>query len=408
MGVGQPQSQQVGNSQVDDPGEKIVKKAKKGTRIVDLSLDDMTITPYEPNALRVVAKKSNKVTKTWFLYALLSPDPVSNLCQGWKVAMDEVFYFRPFRGDEAKSSLPRKQVTMEKIRAVIFPDDSGLSIQDSQTKKSEHSDCLPAATGKAFKRRIKQSIAKQPSSKQSASKQALTKQPDSKQSTSKQQPASKTAVSKQLFSKAGGGRFQATANNTSHAMNSLTPSAEGDDGPTSDEDIMTGLEAEDFNGVDVNNAGRSGYDFMIQLMIQALNTAALKIDGDKSKSVSFKDTDGQVSDNLGNAINNSVTSRQVGDYMETEAKSPGSRPDVYHVTFQITELIMETARKQDLSTLHQMFTILRYMDQRCNPPKASALGLYLNVPVGDDADPEVCGVKLQELLVSPGLPYPLI
>lgn len=97
------------------------KKTQLNASIMDLGENSMTVVPFDRNALRVVGKKSNKVTKTWSLYALVNPSPRSKLCQGYRISMDDVYFFKDVRDDLAKTNRLRKQATQRQIRSKIFP-----------------------------------------------------------------------------------------------------------------------------------------------------------------------------------------------------------------------------------------------------------------------------------------------
>lgn len=111
-----------GNNVLSDTKKKPTKKkAPTYASVRDLAENDITVVPFDAKALRVVAKKSNKATKTWCLYALVVDSSRIGLCQGYKVSMDDVYFFKGFRDDLAKSFMPRKQATQELIRMKIFP-----------------------------------------------------------------------------------------------------------------------------------------------------------------------------------------------------------------------------------------------------------------------------------------------
>lgn len=109
------------NKVVRETSRKSPKKKVKNASIMDLTEDNMSIIPFDPNALRVVAKKSGKCTKSWYVYALVNPNPYTRLCEGYKVGLDDVYFFRAFRSDDAKTFMPRKHATQDKIKAMIFP-----------------------------------------------------------------------------------------------------------------------------------------------------------------------------------------------------------------------------------------------------------------------------------------------
>lgn len=103
------------------------KKALPMGPIVDLTEDSLTsaVVPHDDKALRVVAKKLNKSTHRLYLYALvvhpLGGGNSESFCHGYKVEKDDVYFFRAFRDDGARSAAPRKHETEKKIRAHLFP-----------------------------------------------------------------------------------------------------------------------------------------------------------------------------------------------------------------------------------------------------------------------------------------------
>ncbi|KUI59653.1 hypothetical protein VP1G_06924 [Cytospora mali] len=376
---------------VEDGEKKTYRKFKKSIRIVDLTPDNMEVTSYDPNALRVVAKRSNKVTKTWFLYALLTPDPVTKLCQGWRVGFDEVFYFRDFRGDKEKSYLPRKQVTQEKIRELIFLNDL------SQSKQSGSIPSTPS-TAKSSKQNSKQPVSKK---------------------------------SGDATSKVDGGKPQNAVSLDNHDMNNPVHTIDGDHGPTGDQELMTGLKAnsfdkvdfnkendpvdddeivnilddEDLNQVDANNAGSPGFDAIAGTMMQNVDDAESKIDKEKKeqvgkerakgKSISFKSVNHQGSNTAPKVINSPTKSRRADDDLD---KSIAPEGDIDILTVKMINQIMKMAKKKDLAALRQGHMMLKCMEKRGVPPITSALGLYLNVPIGEDGHPDACVKKLREVM----------
>ncbi|KUI70794.1 hypothetical protein VM1G_06492 [Cytospora mali] len=376
---------------VEDGERKMHRKFKKSIRIVDLTPDNMEVTSYDPNALRVVAKRSNKATKNWFLYALLSPDPVTKLCQGWRVGFDEVFYFRAFRGDKKKSYMPRKQVTQEKIRELIFPNDL------SQAKQSG-SLFLPPTTGKSSTQKSKQPVSKK---------------------------------SGNATSNAGGVQSQDANSTDNHNVQNPVLTIKGDDDPVGDQELMAGFEANDFgkvdfnkekdpvdndeimaviddedlNQVDSNNADSPEFDATVGVMMQNVDYAESNIGKEKveqankteakGENVSFKNVNNKVANMRGKVINTPTKSRHRDDDLDT---SIGSQGDIDSLTIKMINQIMKMTRKKDLAALRQGHIMLKCMEKRCVSPITSALGLYLNVPIGEDGHPDACVKKLREVM----------
>lgn len=99
------------------PGKK--RSLKKTSTVASIRDDEMKVIAFDQGALRVVARKSDRITKDIHIYALVQPHYTTKL-QGFKVGFDEVFYFRDFRDDTAISILRRKQATVAKIKASVF------------------------------------------------------------------------------------------------------------------------------------------------------------------------------------------------------------------------------------------------------------------------------------------------
>lgn len=92
---------------------------KKTLTVSGIRDDEIKVIAFDQEALRVVAKKSDKITKDIHIYALVQPYYTSKL-QGFKVGFDDVFYFQEFRDDNAVSIMRRKQATIAKIKASVF------------------------------------------------------------------------------------------------------------------------------------------------------------------------------------------------------------------------------------------------------------------------------------------------
>ncbi|ROW11807.1 hypothetical protein VPNG_05031 [Cytospora leucostoma] len=365
----QPQAQlAVGEAQVDGSAErKANKKGKKGTRIIDLVPDEMNIISYDPNALRVVAKKSKKMTQKWFLYALINPDPTTNLCQGWRVGSDEVFYFKAFRGDEAKSYQPRKRITQEKIAKVIFPDEPKPSAAASQLKQSSGL-LSPRSTAESPK-------------------------VQSRKSSNESVKTSDTVRTSRSPSRDA-------ANDNDNAMNSPVSSVEADDGPVGDDRLsgdghrIAGLEAVDAE-VDKlmrNQRNITGIESEVALVQDYKKDA-------KGKRVSFESVNGEVSETESKAARIPTSSGGHNDNKETRTEPEMLRQaEADHIATKMVSMVMRMASNLDLTALRQGQTMLECISQRCTAPSYSALGLYLNIPPGQDSEPQDCVGKLDELL----------
>ncbi|ROV99637.1 hypothetical protein VSDG_03075 [Cytospora chrysosperma] len=335
----QTETDPVDEAQVDGSAEKKggPKKAKKALRIIDLAPKNMNSIPYDPTALRVVAKRSARVTKNWFLYALLNPDPSTKLCQGWRVRIDEVFFFKAFRGDEVTGYLLRKQATQDKIRKIIFYKEIR---KPSSLYRSRRSGNLPSTPSTRKFSQDSDSLASSPSIGQ---------------------------VTKQLFTSA------------SEKANDGGDVIETD----SDFDAMVDMMVLNLKGAEPKvNKGKA---------VETKETSA------KEKKVSFRGNDDDVADTCGN-IDFPGHSGSTGEDLEARADSPASQQDIHHITTKMMNLVLKMCNNKDLAALTQGYMMLKCVEQRCLPLNTSALGLYLNVPPGEDGDPPACAVKLRELL----------
>lgn len=134
--------------QADEPSDgnagegsasKLVKhKAKPKASIADLSKGSMKTIPFDPNGLRVVARRSDKAAKAWFLYVLVNPADDNKRCEGFKVEFEKVYYFRQFRDDVERGFQARRVAMKERIMEKTFP---ALSVL--------HGSSTPAAAGSA-------------------------------------------------------------------------------------------------------------------------------------------------------------------------------------------------------------------------------------------------------------------
>lgn len=369
----QPQAQPtVDEAQVDGSAKrKASKKGKKGTRIIDLIPGEMNIISYDPNALRVVAKKSKKITQKWYLYALINPDPVTKLCQGWRVGSDEVFYFKAFRGDEAKSYQPRKRITQEKVAMVIFPSEPKPSAAASQLKQPGGLP-YPRSTG--------------------GSPEIL-----SRKSSNESEKVSDTVKTSRSPSRDA-------AKDNDLAMNSPVPSIDGDDRASGDVHLEAALEAVDAH---VDNPGPNGRN--ITRLGSEIALARNHKQNTKGKRVSFESGNGEVHESHSKAVHDPTSSgghddnREVGDKSQMLRQAEADR-----IATEMVSTVMRMAGNMDLTALRQGQTMLECISQRCAAPPCSALGLYLNVPPGQDSDPQDCVSKLDELLVGfPPLRLPI-
>ncbi|CAN8101683.1 unnamed protein product [Discula destructiva] len=97
------------------------KKSKKlpPIAISKMCKEELSIIDFDRNALRVVAKMSDKATKDAHLFALVNPQG-NKQCIGYKVAYDDLFYFRKFCDNTTKTIVTRKQATITMLKACFF------------------------------------------------------------------------------------------------------------------------------------------------------------------------------------------------------------------------------------------------------------------------------------------------
>lgn len=124
QGSAMPAQSSVGTGAVhenDTPKKPTRKRVIIHGSVMEMAEEDMAVVPVDKNALRVVARMPTRAIKKWRLYALVRDSSQSSvLCQGYAVALDDVYFFRAFRDDRAMSFQPRKQATQELIRVKMF------------------------------------------------------------------------------------------------------------------------------------------------------------------------------------------------------------------------------------------------------------------------------------------------
>lgn len=367
------------------PKKPVRKKAPVSGSILHLTEDDMTVAPFDPNALRVVAKKSNKATKNWYLYALVNPSPRTELCEGYKIGMDDVYFFKQFRDDQAKTFMPRKHATQEQIKAKIF---SPLSI--------------PTFSGSP---RLLDNTSTVPNT---AATQAKTGETNGglglvHQARPWDDPI--TSAMMQYISQTGGPKNSSLEDNMERCE---------------DKDLDgTGVDLESSSGLAFATGEQDGHDDQIypspmtaateaargsyqNEMIEELKDEHVKFSKLKQriKFIMFQDTESQHLDKYGAPIQfddagSAVVHDGDGDYHLPRGRN--MMKEAARLTEQITEVINRLAAREDVAGLDQALTVLKSLEHGRRSSGASVLGLYLNVPAEGDTESRI---DVKELWVS--------
>lgn len=357
------------------------KRARGSTSIVDLSEEEMNIVPFDPNALRVVAKKSDKITKAWVLYALISPNTSDKICQGFRVEFEKVYFFKAFRDDEAKGFQSRKLAMKEKIKAKIFPalspPDVGQFPATAPTVKYQQAVNAASSVHKHCpSRQMKRSA-----------RHALPDRPAKRLLAIEHHSDTLGAlVNQKLTTNSATTRVYALANGKLNDNGSRSKSVlRADHSPTHALDNEELMEDLDFDTMDLDEAS---------------SKKTTKGKG-QVKSVMFWDEGGQTLDNS-RVVRPSSLQRDgvVADDDEKDSPWLVNQQKAANLAKDITKMANKLADQTDIAALRQGLTMLSCLQHRQGPTKASALGLYLNVPTNEDLDPKICLHKLDELFVS--------
>lgn len=407
------------------------KKAAFRGSILNLTEDNMRAVPFDSDALRVVAKKSTTATEYWYLYAVIKPSPLTNLCQGYKVSMGDVYFFKEFRDDQATSFMHRKYATKERIRArkfsplplSVFAGPAGLpdststinTTPRSSRKNDEVNDDLET---------VHQARSSSLSPRDTDTDKSV---PTSSVTLLSPQSLAKTTPRLTTISKAD--------NNTRHCITSATRQyIDQGTGPSDAEfeDHMECCQDEDHEGMDLDLESSSDLESMITEQgghdeqrcpspIFAVKDAArnkyrnktIKKFQDnqdqvsklqkKNKSVAFQDTKVQYLDKPGARIKPGNTDSAVvhdGDGHRRSPKGENSPNEAAKLSKQITKAVSRLAAEQDIARLDHALTIVKSLEQARRPCRASVLGLYLNVPAEGDVNSRI---DIAELWVSSDL-----
>ncbi|KAK2597288.1 hypothetical protein N8I77_013148 [Diaporthe amygdali] len=395
--------------QVDGPAKARNKTKKRPTKvqlpIVDLEDEQLDVISFDPNALRVVAKKVDKPVKAWFLYALARQNSISKLCQGWKVAFEEVFFFKTFRDDTITGFMKRRQATDSRIKAVTFPanprpsDARSVSFDRLSTQLSSTpappSSSLPTIPSSKRKGKGK---ASRVISGGNIGQAAGVKQADETEGSLNQKggqflgPVDKiddckdSILDNQLATKSGA-RGVETAR--------LEP------GPPE----LAGIFYED--GDDdaypehaVSPTSRPFMTFIDDMVRQLAVVGPTDMNpGEKRKRVAFEPSREQAANSrrkTGGILGSNDFVR--GYEVRAESASFVAQQDTEYLVKKLTSLVDKLAAKQDTAGLRQCVTMVECIEKRCRPGPKSALGPYLSISSRNDQDPEFCCGKLREIL----------
>lgn len=440
--VDQPADDAVGEGSSKKPTRKRVRKT---VSVADMREDELKIIGFDRDALRVVAKKSERTTRDTHLYALLNPSKFSKLCQGFKVSFDDVFYFREFRDDTAKSIMPRKQATIAKVRASVFPMDphpASQSLAPTNAESSAHAEVFmgtpspptstvasksptvasqsPTFSGRhapqntlsssRFTRsKIEKEEKKQECKKRKAQhpiSNAIIKYRDEERKKSRAEghylPLSDVELRKSVENDDPDASADRSNNSNGGLLSVANESFADVDEPVdhvpSAADNMhmdISFEEVDDNAYPEHAVGADDPRFLSHTddLIKKLARAD-KVQPKVSKAVNFQGKDGRVIDK-----NGKVVSPKGRDGNEKGQRLCAAQKESSIVAGKIEELANELAAKQDVAGLQQALTMLQCVESRSGPPKTSALGIYFNVTNSKDIAMKDCAKQLKQLRV---------
>jgi hypothetical protein len=361
------------------------KKTRKTWSVANLEDDQFRLIPNNPNALRVVAKTQTKLVKTWHLYALTTSDNGSKLCQGWKVPLEDVFFFKAFRDDTAAGFMKRKHATDLKIKATIFP---LVSIPTSAAQ--------PSAPTKLSGSHVPDPVTPE------------TGHLPSPESSGQKEKSNRTfrTANQTVSPKNGDPKFK-----EDDQARSPDDSVDADTGPTAERHSPAGAEPIDLCTVDDNEdedaypeyapASQSkAYNDFLDSMVREL----FVVDGDgvkqgqKRKRVAFDPDFDEVA-----SIRRKTNRSFRGNMRAREGENDGDqRSTMDYLVYKLGKMVDKLVDKRDIAGLRQCVTLMGCIEKRGSPGHSSGLAPYLSTSSRRDADPEACNGKLREILV--GLP----
>lgn len=410
----------------ESPMKPAKKKSKPSASITDMHEDDIKVLPFSPTALRVVTKKSNKPVNIgcWYLYALVSPDE-DNICEGFRVSYEDVFFFKEFRDDEAKKYSSRHAATKAKIKAHVFPpsavDEADSPATAAASQPSEQAQDELLVHSKLTDNVVLDAMMVEIARSQARSEATRPNIVD---------PNEVTNLDKGLVSDAGSHKeagCDGRATSPELSWDKLVAELEKDSlSDALDEDFE---ELEAFfsasadggdkqaypeHAVSANDASYKKYeDEVINKLLRggkpshsgSVQESATGVKGKgKGKCVAFETDDGQVVDNRGKVVSSdpvgSIYSDGYAGDGEKGGASTSTQTEAAGLANNLMEMVKELHAHGDIAALRQGYTLLKSLQNRSSPPKTAALGLYLNVPTDGPSDAKNYPVQLKELLVS--------
>lgn len=435
---------------------------KKTFTVSGIRDDEMKVIAFDQEALRVVAKKSDKITKEIHIYALIQPQNTSIL-QGFKVGFDDVFYFRDFRDDTAVSIMRRKQATVAKIKASVF---RGVShaVSQSPAPTAEHSMNQPhhaltalsplsslssmatptpppgnLTTQKHHVARPSRKLSTSGTIHRASSLSQLTsnKEATGEESTESRKRKAQDPLFDILMKQREKARKRARAEGyyVPGSDSEIHESVEDDEqkspaDPTQDCDISM-RSVSDYSedaGELADHGSSTSHDVRMHMSSQYdddeegcpehavrrhdpsfVNYTNGLIDqvafekttaGKAPQEVSFRLQSGQVIDKCGKAVSPTDADSDNHD-SDDEGQSSRARPRNSAVlSDKIKSFANKLATDQDVIGLQQALTMIECIRNRRGPSKTSALSLYFNVSNKVDIEIEDCAEQLDQLRVS--------
>lgn len=432
---------------------------KKTSTVSGIRDDETKVIAFDQEALRVVAKKSDKITKDIHIYALVQTHHTSNL-QGFKVGFDDVFYFREFRDDTAVSIMRRKQATVAKIKASVFHGVAHAVSQSPAPTAENHTlhslaalSPLSSLTSVASptpppgnlytpKPHVTRSSRKVSTGEAIYGASSLSRLTSHKEATAKERTESKKR-------KAQDPLFDVLLNQREEARKRAR--AEGYDVPDSDSEVHESIEgdgqksladhsqdcdvsigsvsdySEDADEL-VGHGSSTSYDFCMNMSSQNgdddqgfpehsvrrhdpsfVNHMNGLIDqfafekptaGKAHQKASFRLPNERMIDKPGKAVNPTSTHSEDHDGDDEEESSRAHSRKSAGLVNKIKSMAHKLATDQDVVGLQQALTMIECIRNRRGPPKTSALGLHFNVPNSNVIQMDGCAEQLKQLRVS--------
>lgn len=393
----QPEPQvDAAEAQSDDTpkaSNKAQKKAKKIQAVVDLEYDQLIVTPHNPNALRVVAKKLNKAFKIWHLYALATSGDNSELCEGWKVNFEEVFFFKAFRDDTAAGLKKRRTATELKIRAVILPADDGPAEgSQSSTPVKRSTSCVSATAaptpsglprpGPSDRKGKAVQVVCDTVEKEASIEDKLDQDGDDSGGAAGSVEDGNGPDAYQHEAVADPGNLDVTHSTTEQSKPTGTNYENGEDNAYPEHAVSpTSTTYQDFLD-----------DMLREFCVKP---------GEKRKRVAFDPSCDEAASTRRKTCDSSGSSADAQDGSEGDGSASFVvQRHTGHLVTKLKCMIEKLAAKQDVAGLRQCISMVESIEKRGAPGPESALAPYLNVTSKKDASRRACDGKLREILVS--------